>query len=570
MLTLLGSYSGWLLGLTRKLFSNSPAVMLLSVVLFLANQASLLIAFFLPLKVIILLGSPSVPKYLRWLVDDSNRDDFIIILALLSVGFYLLFLLTEIVLKRLALQSARKIELRLKKVAQFKQHNLFLEEVVIRTVRTIASYLLIGISLALIGLINGLVVLVLVIVLIVQLSILSRVIAYSFQPSKSDVKRAFLAKRPIWLNFLSSTLFFTGFAASVYSYLYQSDFNLLLGILVILLIRQTTQRGLAVINDGFFLVQNRSKIEATLYKSAVFDRGDIPEVEGHLDLFNIETRAQLLTEILKRESLRLEVDEFNWYDSGFKDIVMLKATDTKNGRDVWVRVYQDSATAAYQTESFIYKKSKLLGLRTISCLSMGSIWGLKYIVGETPPVKSISPREAKPIGNVYKLLSWQQQLDTDVKKFFELNYSTIFVRLTVKKISKAKVACNSVDDENILRLFIEGLEEVTVLLARQPLFLCNRTTQFFNLFIDNDGIPLVVSWRNTTMEPVCSDLKYEQLQKFTPLAEVAEDLRQTHNGNDFNETDLRKVILVANIDRMIQKKLYSSSILLMRQFLELD
>ena len=71
------------------------------------------------------------------------------------------------------------------------------------------------------------------------------------------------------------------------------------------------------------------------------------------------------------------------------------------------------------------------------------------------------------------------------------------------------------------------------------------------------------------MEPVCSDLKYEQLQKFMPLVEVAEHLSRTHDGIDFNETDLRKVILVANIDQLIQKKLYSTAILLMREFLEL-
>ena len=446
MLTLLGSYAGWLSGLLKKLFSNSPWVMLFSIVLFLANQATLLLAFFLPLKVIILLGSTSIPKYLRWLVDEESKDEFIIILALLSVGFYLLYLATEIVLKRLALKSARKIELRLNKVAQFKQHNLFIEDIVMRTVRTTASFCLIGISLSLIGYINISVVIALVIALAIEMIILSRIIAYSNRPSKTDFKRNFLGKRPIWLNFLSSTLFFAGFAASVYSYLYQSGFNLLLGILVILLIRQATQRGLAVINDGFFLVQNRAKIEAALYKNAVFDRTDIAEAGSHLDFFNVDIREQLLTKILQQESMELSYCDFNWCDSGVKDILTFKARDLKKGEDVWLRVYQESATAAYQTESLIYKKSEKLGINTIRFTSLGSIWGVMYIVGNTPHVNSISAREAKAVGDSYKLLSWQQKLDAQIKNFFELNYSSIFSRLTARKIGKLRIACNSTDD----------------------------------------------------------------------------------------------------------------------------
>ncbi len=66
------------------------------VVLFtLVSQLSMLLAFFLPLKVIILLGSDGIPRYFPPAFEQFDRDALIVWLSIATVAFYALYLLAD-------------------------------------------------------------------------------------------------------------------------------------------------------------------------------------------------------------------------------------------------------------------------------------------------------------------------------------------------------------------------------------------------------------------------------------------------------------------------------------------
>src|SRR5690554_2655790 len=102
-------YFNWFRSLTRKVRANAFLQLFFGAFVFLFSLLCLVLAFFLPLKVIIMVGTEGIPKYLRLFVDESNKNDFITLFAILAVCFYILFLLSEALLGKLGKSAAQRI-----------------------------------------------------------------------------------------------------------------------------------------------------------------------------------------------------------------------------------------------------------------------------------------------------------------------------------------------------------------------------------------------------------------------------------------------------------------------------
>ena len=539
--------------------------MMSSIVLFIINQGALLLAFFLPLKVIIMLGSPAIPKSLRFLIDESNREDFIIILAVLSVVFYIVYFSTELLLKRLAMSVAQKIESRLSKLSQFRQHNLFVEDVVIRVIRTFSSFALAILGLLCIAIIEVQVFFALILSVSMQLLMFSVWLRRTQDPTGSQLFARIVGKKTIWLNFFSSFNFFVGFAACVYSFLFGAGINLLLGILVILLVRQVFQRIVATVNDGFFLVQHRSKIEATLYKNAVYERElDSPASESQ-GLLNSETRLQFLKEVLDKEKLSISPESFIWVDSGQKDIYQFKAKDTLG--DLWIKVYEETRISMFQLEKVVFT-SALAGITTLELKSSGTFKGLNYTIATSPSLRPMLSSESKPFINDYKVHSWSIEPNDELVRFIQLNFPSMTSRVSRRRYEKLLSGALDKSEIELIETFLSILSDVKRLMSSMPIYLRNLHVNYFNLMLSEDQKPFIISWQRCALEPVGSDLKYEQLQKFKGLDDVLDEVKSKRtDATNVTESDMVSILLISSIDKCLQKQLFAGAVFYVKTFL---
>lgn len=82
----------WYLGMARALVRNRPGTTSLIIATSLIARVSQTVAFVLPLKVIILLGTPRVPAYIPDAMADLGRSPLIAALAGIALCFYLIHL----------------------------------------------------------------------------------------------------------------------------------------------------------------------------------------------------------------------------------------------------------------------------------------------------------------------------------------------------------------------------------------------------------------------------------------------------------------------------------------------
>ncbi|MCQ4299672.1 hypothetical protein NAV11_07070 [Pseudomonas songnenensis] len=84
-----------------KLLRASPGFSLGSIVVTLVSQVSMIISGVLPLKVIILIGSESIPSYFPSYISLFDRSQLIMFLVMLSVAFFVIHQLCEILNTRI-------------------------------------------------------------------------------------------------------------------------------------------------------------------------------------------------------------------------------------------------------------------------------------------------------------------------------------------------------------------------------------------------------------------------------------------------------------------------------------
>ena len=100
------SVLGWFISLSKKIYRIAPFRTFLIVVLHVSSQIALILAFFLPLKVIILLGSPGMPSYFPGSWQQLDKNDLVITLSISAALAYLFYVIAELIVSQLTDKGA--------------------------------------------------------------------------------------------------------------------------------------------------------------------------------------------------------------------------------------------------------------------------------------------------------------------------------------------------------------------------------------------------------------------------------------------------------------------------------
>ena len=99
----------WCVQLGHNLISIAPRATLIAHTAHFCAQALLIMTYFLPIKIVILLGSETAPAYLPPLLKGIDKTDLIIALSLLTAIFYAGHLSAEFVASRYSRVGARTL-----------------------------------------------------------------------------------------------------------------------------------------------------------------------------------------------------------------------------------------------------------------------------------------------------------------------------------------------------------------------------------------------------------------------------------------------------------------------------
>lgn len=250
----------WLAMLGAKFAWVVPLRTSLVVLLTLFSQISHLLAFLLPLKIVILLGSDGIPRYFPSSFARLDRDLLVVLLALATVGFFLAHVIAERITDRVTKAAAGLLVERNKKLSLFENQDQVAE----------GAYQ--GLARALAGLVFCLLVLCALAWLYPEMAMimggyiaLTAMVTMVFHSRSVNARDWLNANLNVLMGNLSAVGFFTVFGYLVVDFAFLEPPGILVAILSILAGRQVFGRVAAAVGGLCRLYEQREKLDAIFF-----------------------------------------------------------------------------------------------------------------------------------------------------------------------------------------------------------------------------------------------------------------------------------------------------------------
>ena len=230
----------------------------------LVAQVALLFAFFLPLKVIILLGSERIPRYFPEAMATMDYSTLVVGLAAASIGFYGIYLLAERLAQAGSERGARKLLARNAKLALFENQDDVAAKAYADFTGMFASAVFVIVAFFGVAWLYPAVAWLLAAFIVFVTAVLS--LAGSWWPAFRGI---LMDRLQPWLLIAAGVGFMGVFAFVVVDFLFRKPPALIPAIIGLLLARQILRRAAAVVTGSVSLFSRRSRIDALFSTESV-------------------------------------------------------------------------------------------------------------------------------------------------------------------------------------------------------------------------------------------------------------------------------------------------------------
>ncbi len=309
----------WSIQLGSRFLREAPGGTSLVVLATLLSQLALLLAFFLPLKVVILLGSERIPRYFPTALAQFDRGTLIIGLTLATVGAFGAYLLAERLIRFGSDRGARRILARSRKVVLFENQDAI-------ATRAYRRYAVIPAGLVFLLLGTGVLALLYpsVLGLLTVFLFLTAVLVVLGSRFSDALRQRVLSPPGTWLPGVAGFGFLLVFVWLVADYLYRDPPGLLAAIVALLLARQMLNRLAGMVTGLVSLNLERPRLDALFFHHQVFQRRRHGRGEGLWALLAEAAREEWLPRVLQElEDTPGRVRRSEWWQTRVQDVVAI-------------------------------------------------------------------------------------------------------------------------------------------------------------------------------------------------------------------------------------------------------
>lgn len=501
------AHIGWSISVWRKIRKLALSSALKAIAGIILSQFCLVLAFFLPLKVILLVATEGVPWYLSNIVAPENKNLFILSLAVGAVVFYAAHMVLEYFVSRSVQRGSETLLSSSNKMAVFDNQETVAKESYLRLCRSAASFFLFCAGIFLGLLINAALFWVLVLVVVAEFLIVHQLLKSRFRLMRKLVELV-ETKIGIFLSSLSAINFLVGFSILLAQFIFVNQRNVLIAILCLLLLRQAMLRLQIAISDTVYLHSNMQKINALFYTNIHYLPPADKALGPFLTMLQPAQRNRWLADVV-REIANMPAPHVHtrWMDSGIVGVAWLWVTVVhENSDDVigkfFVKIYSKSRFGLANHEKYLFES---LGnrLRCTPNLLGFTAFDHCYVMLFDGIQKSstIKLSQAVLIDQVMREL-WCLEPPKKVVNLYKRTRPTLVERITSDLFSKLLIASPDNPERCIVSELIDRVHELKAKLSSIPLSFFNPKFRSEALAYTDDGFVVALDWTHWSLEPI--------------------------------------------------------------------
>lgn len=498
------STASWLWQLTQRLLRATPYRSSQAIIASLVSQSALMVAMLLPIKVVMLMGLKEVPDYMPELVLAWPMDRLVIALGLLTVLFFVVFLIAEKLSNHLVDSAALKIIKQSGKIILFENQDQIAKNTYSKVVTAIADILFfIIVCTLLLGIYPLVSCLALVFVALVL-----PLLPHFYTKSKELNQPKVFSQR---LHTLNNSWFFVIFSAIVVQHLYFLAPSVLFTILAIILVRQATARLVSSTNALADTVRLKNKISALFFQEHKLLAEAPVQTKSIQRLIAKEQRkiwiAEVLQEALQQGTLQKESlqqgalkkdpTDFSedWLQTGIAGNYAFRVSIPHEDDTYIVKIYDKNKRSLAIHEASLLSSNISEDLPAPRLIYFGDLQGFSVILLQHSQALAALENKTKtlPATQSFHAILAGISVPDDVSGSYLLSHPLLWQRLDLQLLDALRTVITA-EQEILLDTLCDKLAFICRQLKRLPLSLMTPSANYHTLLLTESQSPIVWSW----------------------------------------------------------------------------
>ncbi|MCX2840250.1 hypothetical protein OQJ59_01275 [Microbulbifer thermotolerans] len=555
----------WFIELSNFFMTESRCIAFWVTVISIASKILNIITFLLPLKIILIAASAAgIPEYLNFFSGSYRKIDWLIAMALATLFFYVFSLICEFFAETLIKNGSLLI---------FKKHTDALILIGLSKEKIQKYYKLIievwsGFSFLLICLcsiffLNYHLFLICFGTFIVEI-ILSNHLIYSTKNSESAAGSYVLENTSGYLKILSSINFLFGFLIILTPYLFNSEANIILSIISLIVLRQGLNSFVSLISALIKLSKEKQKINMLIF-------GHITDAD--IERSGFKEQYELLEKSKREKWIRKKLKEFishdmsisiEWMDPLFRDYSMLRITSDKpfigGIKSIQLQVLGENWKHISSKEKNLFKYVNYKDIGAPRRLSTFEERGFICQAVDLEGAKLISRKDWNKIALKLLAQSWSYSPSDDLINYFLSIRKPIWQRFRHELIKPLFLAADNRKKVNALTTLLENIGVISRFLKSVPLYIFNPDVQPNNVFQSLESSRLIVpNWGRWSLEPIGFKLPLGVSDKELEECIASIECTTRKFNRDLTVSDVRLVNILAGLENLIKWQKYNSA-----------
>lgn len=550
----------WLRSIGIKIARVVPVHLLVTTVFTLLSQITLLLAFLLPIKILILLGSEGIPRYFPDALSLLPRDQLIASLTATAILAYLLHVLFDRWTLRLAEGGTRRILDRSRKLEIFENQEGRARRAYSQFTQGFAA--LVFLTAVLVGLVLFYPAIAAVLLVGVLLSVVACAVTYLVSV---PFRQSAFARIIAHTSTTADLLFLLVFLFIVVDYLYGQPPSLLVGLISLILVRQWTQRLTGLISHGLGLIERRLEIASLFFHAQVAEQSPTAEQPALWQAIREQRQAPAFAEVLKAIELdEAEVRESRWLQTGFPGIapfiLRIGSGSGMPARSLLVKMFAKQRQTYASSELSLLTMSNADQLPAPALLDVTTVHGLSTHLYSVSNLEAFEPsKRLEAIARFRCALSSVTVPDEFLDRYHR-SHPGPWIRLESALLDRLEIVASTDAQRSSLANLRAALPRIQSFLKSMPSSIVNIETTRQNVLEGEAGQPLSIHWGRWSIEPIGANWLMTELTS-EQMPELLEQMVCSRpNLRDLPLSHMRFAAMTWDWERFYKKELFADCI----------
>ncbi len=561
----------WLFGVISAFIRVRPGTTMAIILMAASSHIFHLLAFLMPLKVLMLAGSSGVPSKLSFFIQPEHKTLWIYILTGASITSYFAMLIMDSLTEKLSLAGSDHLLNETEAIPLFDNQKTLAQSYYSGFSQLCADLCFVGTT-YLVGLFIYWQFFSFLILLLIFFFLLSSILLRSPEKSLPGTLSHYIRDNyNSYLGVLSSIFFLSAFIFLLFPFLLYEETSIILAIVAFIIVRRTLTTIRSFIKNAVKLSSQKHRINALIFPNVQLYEKQKPEEFAFFELFSKEARQKQAKEALGQVLPLASAIDVQWEDSNIPGVTTfaLVAHNTSSDMKQHFRqnVFPPKQTRKLENEDFLFSyiprhHLKAPTMVTLYYVGQFQCQVLEYGLGGMPGNDQWPDLEDVLIEHV-----WSYTPPPDLIRTCCASAPMLYERLSENIVSALKLAADTDQEVWALQTFISSLPAIQSRLEKLPLHIYNPDLKKDNIFLGQNQDPFIMFWGRWSLEPIGAGIPPRLLKD--GISELLHKVCQKRKDipGDYSEKDLFLVADCWDLENLIKRKKFKSALVLISRMI---